>query len=136
MSRLGSTVRKLREQRGLSMHELASKTNLRAAYIRRLEQGKEMPKTEEVRALARELGASNLLTLIPKLDENLIVYLNNNYHVVALVKAIASSSLKENEINELRQHIEEQNLGHVLFLLSSAPSSKEVYEPVKKLKKQ
>jgi transcriptional regulator with XRE-family HTH domain len=135
MSRLGTTVRKLREKKGLSMHELAVKTNLNAKYIGRLEQGKEVPSKEEVQVLARELGTNtgSLLALMPKLDENLMVYLNSNHHVVALVKAIASSNLKEDEVNKLRKLVEEQSLAYVLS--PSGSSSKEAYQSVKKFRK-
>ena len=117
------------------MHELAVKTNLNAKYIGRLEQGKEVPSKEEVQVLARELGTNtgSLLALMPKLDENLMVYLNSNHHVVALVKAIASSNLKEDEVNKLRKLVEEQSLAYVLS--PSGSSSKEAYQSVKKFRK-
>ena len=112
MSRLGNTVRKLREDRSLSMHELALRIKLSAEYIRRLEQGKELPNKKEIEALARELRTDqkNLLALMPRLDENLIVYLNSNHHVIQVVKAIASSNLKKDEIDILRQMIEGESL--------------------------
>jgi transcriptional regulator with XRE-family HTH domain len=118
MSRLGTTVRKLREEQSLSMQELAAKTNLRAEYIRRLEQGKELPSKRQIETIARELKTNpeNLLARTPKLDENLVVYLNSNPQVVELLKASASASLKKEEVDGLRKLIEEQkfNLSYVL----------------------
>lgn len=117
MSRLGMTVKQIRKQKGLSVKELAIKVNLIPGYINRLEQGKELPDKRTILSLAKglETNPNRLIGLMPKLDENLVVYLNQHPHVIELVRAIASSNLGEGQVSQLKALIEEDSITYMLY---------------------
>jgi hypothetical protein len=53
--------------------------------------------------------------LMPTLDENLVVYLNQHPHVIELIRAIASSKLGEEQIIQLKGLIEEDGIAYMLY---------------------
>lgn len=117
MSRLGTSIGQLREQRGLSIEELAMRVGERPNYINRLEQGKVLPNKTVITAVARalEVNPNRLLGLMPTLDENIIVYLNQNPHVIELIRAIASLGLGEEQIAQLKELIEKDSISYMLY---------------------
>ena len=117
MSRLEMTVKQFREQKGLSVKELAIKVGEKPMYINRLEQGKVLPDKATIICLAKGLEASpnRLMGLMPTLDENLVVYLNQHPHVIELIRVIASSKLGEEQIIQLKGLIEEDGIAYMLY---------------------
>lgn len=57
-ARVGSTVRKLREQKGITVTELARASGLSPAHISEIERGRTAPSVRTVEKLARALGVS------------------------------------------------------------------------------
>ncbi|MDL2259713.1 XRE family transcriptional regulator [Deltaproteobacteria bacterium OttesenSCG-928-K17] len=55
---IGSVIRKLRAEKGLTLQQLADKADLTAAYISKLENEKVSPSIHTLKRLADELGAS------------------------------------------------------------------------------
>lgn len=56
----GSKIRSLRKAKGLGLNELARRTKMSAAFLSRVEQGKEKPPAEKkLKALARVLGCNS-----------------------------------------------------------------------------
>jgi len=68
---LGVKVRNHRQERGLSLKELAEQTGLSASYINEIEKGRKYPKAEKILALSEALEVSydDLVSL--SLDKNL-----------------------------------------------------------------
>lgn len=57
-ARVGSTVRRLREQKGITVTELARATGLSPAHISEIERGRTAPSVRTLEKLARALGVS------------------------------------------------------------------------------
>jgi len=55
---LGLTIRRLRDERGLTQAELAARTRLSLVFIRKIEQGARMPSWPSLEAVARVLGTT------------------------------------------------------------------------------
>lgn len=55
---LGFKVKQLRQERGLSLSDLAQKTNISVSYLNEIEKGKKYPQAEKIAALAEALGVS------------------------------------------------------------------------------
>lgn len=68
---LGLKVKQLRQEKNLSLNDLAEKSSLSVSYLNEIEKGKKYPKAEKIAQLAEALGVSydNLVSL--KLSKNL-----------------------------------------------------------------
>lgn len=58
MKTLGERIRELREEKDLSLRELANKIEVSAAFMSDVELGRRYPSDKHLIALAKELGAS------------------------------------------------------------------------------
>ena len=56
--RLGITIRRLRDERGLTQAELAARAKLSLVFIRKVEQGARMPSWLTLQEIARVLGTT------------------------------------------------------------------------------
>lgn len=68
---LGLKIKQLRQEKGLSLNDLAEECSLSVSYLNEIEKGKKYPKAEKIAKLAEALGVSydNLVSL--KLTRNL-----------------------------------------------------------------
>src|SRR5262245_12299806 len=66
---LGIKVKKIREERHLTLGELAAKTGLSPSYLAEIQAGKKYPKAEKVVALAEALGVGYDELISSKLDQ-------------------------------------------------------------------
>lgn len=55
MSSIGERIKKSRNERGLSLRELASKVDLSASFLSQIEQGKASPSIENLKKIATSL---------------------------------------------------------------------------------
>ncbi|MBC3788990.1 helix-turn-helix domain-containing protein [Spirosoma utsteinense] len=77
----GLKLRQLRNDRGLSTYDLASRTGLSPSYLNEIEKGKKYPKTEKVFAIAKALETDydTLISLkVSKQLEPVVELLNSN----------------------------------------------------------
>jgi len=65
---LGSNIRALRRQQGLTQEQLAERANLHPTYVAKIELGERLPSLESLNSLAQALGVP-LSTIVKPLDE-------------------------------------------------------------------
>lgn len=68
---LGFKVKQLRQERGLSLSDLAQKTNISVSYLNEIEKGKKYPQAEKIAVLASALGVSYDWLVSLKLNKKL-----------------------------------------------------------------
>ncbi|MGQ9799423.1 MAG: helix-turn-helix domain-containing protein, partial [Ignavibacterium sp.] len=67
----GLKIKQLRQEKQLSLNELAEKSSLSVSYLNEIEKGKKYPKTEKIIQLANALGVSYDSLVSLKLSKNL-----------------------------------------------------------------
>ncbi len=67
----GFKVKQLRQERGMSLSDLAQKTNISVSYLNEIEKGKKYPQAEKIAALAEALGVSYDWLISLKLSKKL-----------------------------------------------------------------
>jgi len=58
--KLGTIIKRLREQRGLSLKDLARDAGISLSEIYRIEDGQRCPRAQTLRKMAKPLGASEI----------------------------------------------------------------------------
>ena len=119
----GAVIRRLREERHLTLRELAQLAQVDHAYIYRLETGeKESPSEDVVGGLIKVLKPGDRVAKI--------------LHFLAKHSRV-DKSLVEEAINDPRFGLEDLELaGQIRFRGRSRPSAKDLLERVKKLREE
>lgn len=104
----GLKLKQLRQNKKMSLSELASKSNLSVSYLNEIESGKKYPKIDKIAVLAKSLDVTydelvslklmrNLAPIEELLDSNLLEQLPLDHYGLdmnKLIRAISSSSLQ------------------------------------------
>lgn len=99
----GLKVKQLRQEKGLSLNELAEKCSLSVSYLNEIEKGKKYPKSEKILQLASALGVSydeitslkltkNLTPIAELLDSNILEMLPLDHYGIDINKFISLMS--------------------------------------------
>jgi transcriptional regulator with XRE-family HTH domain len=100
----GETIRDLRVAQDLGLRETATKVGISAAYLSRIERGKERPpRPEVVKELAKVMAADPdvLFRLSSSTDPEVVGYLHDKPEVMNLLRYIKEASFNEDEIKSL-----------------------------------
>ena len=100
---LGLKLKQLRQEKQLSLNELAAKSSLSVSYLNEIEKGKKYPKAEKIAQLAHALGASydelvslkltkNLTPIAELIDSNILEMLPLDHYGIDLNKFISLMS--------------------------------------------
>jgi len=100
---LGLKLKQLRQERHLSLNELAERSSLSVSYLNEIEKGKKYPKAEKIAQLAQALGVKydalislkltkNLTPIAELLDSNILEMLPLDHYGIDLNKFISLMS--------------------------------------------
>ena len=100
---MGLKLKQLRQEKQLSLNELAAKSSLSVSYLNEIEKGKKYPKAEKIAQLAHALGASydelvslkltkNLTPIAELIDSNILEMLPLDHYGIDLNKFISLMS--------------------------------------------
>jgi transcriptional regulator with XRE-family HTH domain len=109
MKNFGETIRDLRVAQDLGLRETAIKVGISAAYLSRIERGKERPpRPEVIKELAKVMAADPdvLFRLSSSTDPEVVGYLHDQPEVMNLLRYIKKASFTEDEITSLIQAAE------------------------------
>jgi transcriptional regulator with XRE-family HTH domain len=104
MKNFGETLRNLRLAQDMGLRETALRVGISAAYLSRIERGKEHPpKPETIKALAKTLAADPdvLFRLSSSTDPEISGFINENPKVAELVRLIIKSELPDEQIDRV-----------------------------------
>lgn len=104
MKPFGEAIRELRVAQGLGLRETAGLVGISAAYLSRIERGKEPPpRPEIIKTLAKILAADPdvLFRLSSSTDPEIADYLNGNPEVMHLLRFMKDAGFKARSIEEL-----------------------------------
>lgn len=116
---VGSRIRFLREEQGLSLRALAERSGLSLNAISRIEKGDNSPTVSSLHQLARALGVT-IVDLFEREDERSTVFLKKEHRLSSEVSGVTMESLGSGLRN---QQLEP-------FLISLAPGAGNVQEPI------
>ncbi|UJR79584.1 helix-turn-helix domain-containing protein [Sandaracinus amylolyticus] len=108
MSHVGTTLRRLRLESGLSLRDLARRLGVSSAYLSRVEHGLDAaPTPERLEAIAAELGlpASLLIEVGHRVSPFVERYLEQEPQAAALFFEIASRGLGAEELAEVQRYV-------------------------------
>jgi len=100
---LGLKLKQLRQEKQLSLNELAEKSSLSVSYLNEIEKGKKYPKAEKIAQLAKALGVNydelislkltkNLTPIAELIDSNILEMLPLDHYGIDLNKFISLMS--------------------------------------------
>lgn len=100
---LGLKIKQLRQEKQLSLNELAEKSSLSVSYLNEIEKGKKYPKTEKILQLANALGVNyddlvslkltkNLTPIAELIDSNILEMLPLDHYGIDINKFISLMS--------------------------------------------
>lgn len=100
---LGLKLKQLRQEKKLSLNELAEKSSLSVSYLNEIEKGKKYPKAEKIAQLAQALGVNydelislkltkNLTPIAELIDSNILEMLPLDHYGIDLNKFISLMS--------------------------------------------
>jgi transcriptional regulator with XRE-family HTH domain len=118
---IGATMRRLREERGLSQEELALRAHMSSGYLSKLERGLAQPSAAVLQKLAgclqvpladlyRAAGLARLLQTAPGTDPVLELYLHQIEGLPAADQAIISGVIQRILLEERAYAAEEPGL--------------------------
>lgn len=109
MKNFGETIRDLRVAQDLGLRETAIKVGISAAYLSRIERGKERPpRPEVIKELAKVMAADPdvLFRLSSSTDPEVVGYLHDQPEVMNLLRYIKEAGFNENQVKSLLQAAE------------------------------
>jgi len=109
MSHVGSSLRRLRLESGVSLRDLARRLGVSSAYLSRVENGLDAaPTPERLEAIATELGlpAAMLLEAGHRTSPLVTRYVEHQPQAAALFFAIARAQLEPEELFEVQRFVE------------------------------
>jgi len=109
---LGLKVKQLRQERKLSLNELASKSSLSVSYLNEIENGKKYPKAEKIAQIAQALNVDydelislkltkNLTPIAELIDSNILEMLPLDHYGIDLNKFISLMSEASYQLSAL-----------------------------------
>jgi transcriptional regulator with XRE-family HTH domain len=109
MNKFGEILRQLRVAQDMGLRETASRVGISAAYLSRIERGKESPpKPDIIKELARVLAADPdvLFRLASTTDPDVTSVLREKPKVLELVRLVMAKGLSDEQLNQVLSFIE------------------------------
>ena len=105
---LGGELRQARNARGLSLQQLAVRVQKTQAYLSDIELNRRIPAETVMADLARELefDLDRLMALGARLGADTEAYLKEHPLAVEVVRAMARTELNDDQLRELKAHVE------------------------------
>ncbi|MEP1076078.1 helix-turn-helix domain-containing protein [Leptolyngbya sp. PL-A3] len=109
MNKFGDTLRQLRVAQDMGLRETAGRVGISAAYLSRIERGKEPPpKPEVIKELARVLAADPdvLFRLTSTTDPDITSLLKEKPKLLELIRLVMAKGLSDEQLNQVLMFIE------------------------------
>lgn len=113
-NKLGEKIRELREKKGLGLREMAKIIDVSAAYLSKVETGKELslPTEDKIIKIAEilKVPSDSLLRLAEKIDPELQKYMHEIQKVPEFLRTAKEKKLSDKEFEKLIDQIRKKKI--------------------------